>query len=68
MENHLRAARITGTDGLQASSTVALLIMLWNAGTMTPQTFQNIAKAVHKDMEAMRDWNRAKMVSGGGEL
>ena len=32
---------------------------------MTPQTFQTIAKAVHKDMATMREWSFAKMVSGG---
>ena len=32
---------------------------------MTPQTLQKIAKSVHKDMATMREWNYAKMVSGG---
>ena len=32
---------------------------------MTPQTLQKIAKSVHRDMGTMREWNFAKMVSGG---
>ena len=63
--NRLRAARVTGITGLDASSTVNLLITLWNAGTMTPQTFQNISKTVRKDIGCMRKWNLAKMVNGG---
>ena len=63
--NHLRTARATGMNGLESSYTVNLLIHLWNAGTMTPQTLQKISKAVRKDMGCMREWNLAKMVDGG---
>ena len=52
-------------NGLEASSTISLLITIWNSGNMTPQTLQKIAKSVHKDMATMREWNYAKMVSGG---
>ena len=51
--NHLRAARAT------------MLITMWNHGAMTTQALQKIAKSVHKDMATMREWNYAKMVSGG---
>ena len=66
--NHLRTVQATGLNGLDASSTVSLLITLWNSGHMTPQTLQKIAKAVHKDMGRMREWNLAKMVVSGGQL
>ena len=63
--NHLRTVQATGLNGLDASSTVSLLITLWNSGHMTPQTLQKIAKAVHRDMGMMRKWNFAKMISKG---
>jgi len=63
--HHFRAARATGLNGLEASSTISLLITIWNSGNMTPQTLQKIAKSVHRDMGTMREWNFAKMVSGG---
>ena len=63
--NHLRAARATGLKGLEASSTISLLITMWTHGAMTSQALQKIAKSVHKDMATMREWNYAKMVSGG---
>ena len=63
--NHLRAARATGLKGLEASSTISLLITMWTHGAMTTQALQKIAKSVHKDMAMMRDWNYTKMVSGG---
>ena len=65
MEHYFRTAAATGTDGLIASRTVKLLVSLWNAGTMTPQTVQRITKAVQKDLVSMNAWNLAKMVSEG---
>ena len=63
--HHDRTSAATGMGGLNNINTVALLVSLWNAGVMTPQTLQKIPKAVSKDMTAMRVWNLAKMVSEG---